>query len=65
MRKNRVKDVWQAGGNAVGCFLMTDNFVGAEAMANAGYDFLFVDMQHGAIDTRLAIAMMTAISTTD
>ena len=65
MRSNKVRQVWQDGGNAVGCFLMLDSFVGAEALAHAGYDFLFVDMQHGAIDTRSAIAMMTAISTTD
>jgi 4-hydroxy-2-oxoheptanedioate aldolase len=34
-------------------------------MAHQGFDWLCVDMQHGVIDYRDAVAMLTAISTTD
>ena len=37
----------------------------AETMAHAGWDSLTIDMQHGIVDYQAAVAMLTAISTTD
>ena len=44
---------------------MMDSILGAEALASLGYDFVFVDLQHGAMDDAVARNMITAITTTD
>jgi 4-hydroxy-2-oxoheptanedioate aldolase len=65
MRENTVKSAWKAGRATVGAWLSIPSSYSAELMAHQGFDWLCIDMQHGVIDYRDAVAMMTAISTTD
>lgn len=64
MRENTVKSGWKAGRGTVGAWLSIPSAYSAEVMAHQGFDWLCVDMQHGVIDYQDAVAMFTAISTT-
>ena len=65
MRENRLRRIWSEGQTATGLLLVVPSAYSAEVLAHQGWDFLFVDMQHSAIDERAATDMLTAISTTD
>ncbi|HEY5625029.1 MAG TPA: aldolase/citrate lyase family protein, partial [Dehalococcoidia bacterium] len=65
MRDNRLKELWAEGRPALGGWLGIPASTSAEMMAHAGFDWLCVDMQHGAIDYQVAVTMLQAISTTD
>lgn len=65
MRENTVKSKWRAGEVTYGAWLTIPSSVSAEALAHAGYDWICIDMQHGVIDYRDCVSMLTAISTTD
>lgn len=65
MRENLVKTKIAKGETVPGLFIDLDSSLAAEALAQAGYGFLLVDLQHGVIDTRSAVSILTAISTTD
>src|SRR5207249_1082083 len=65
MRENRLKRMWEAGRSAVGGWLTVPSSFSAELMAQAGFDWLCVDMQHGVIDYQVAVTMLQAISTTE
>lgn len=65
MRENTVKSAWKAGRSTVGAWLSIPSSYSAELMAHQGFDWLCIDMQHGVIDYRDAVAMLTAISTTE
>jgi 4-hydroxy-2-oxoheptanedioate aldolase len=65
MRKNLALAKWRAGGQTIGGWLSLGNTHTAEMMANAGFDWLCVDCQHGLIDYRDLTHMLPAISTTD
>ena len=65
MRLNRLKQLWREGKPAVGGWLSIPGCFPAECMAQTGLDWLCIDMQHGLIDYKDAVAMMTAISTTN
>ena len=66
MRPNKIKAMWRDGKPAAAGWLQTGDPYIAEAMANAGYDAVIIDMQHGmAITPDRAIACLQAISTTD
>jgi 4-hydroxy-2-oxoheptanedioate aldolase len=65
MREVRVRSVIDGGGQAAAGWLAIPSAFAAETMAHAGWDALIVDMQHGVIDYADAVAMLTAISTTD
>ena len=54
-----------AGKTLVGAWCMLADPFAAEIMANAGYDWLVVDMEHGPVPLHVAHAMLTAIRTTD
>src|SRR5438874_1253799 len=64
MRENLVRRGWREGKPAVGGWLSLPNSFSAELMAQQGFDYLTVDMQHGLIDYGDAIHMLQAISTT-
>ncbi|MGD9941656.1 MAG: HpcH/HpaI aldolase/citrate lyase family protein [Burkholderiaceae bacterium] len=64
MRENRLRTMWDAGRAAVNGWLAIPNSFSAETMAHQGWDSLTIDMQHGVIDYRDAVHMLTAISTT-
>lgn len=66
MRANRIRALWREGKPAVAGWLSSGNTYMAEVMANAGFDAVVVDMQHGmGITPDRAIACLQAISTTD
>ncbi len=64
MRENTVKATWRAGEITYGAWLTIPSSLPAEALAHQGYDWICIDMQHGAIDYAAALSMLTAISTT-
>jgi 4-hydroxy-2-oxoheptanedioate aldolase len=64
MRENTVKRKWRAGDVTYGAWLGIASSLSAEAMAHQGYDWICLDMQHGAIDYSAAFSMMQAINTT-
>ncbi len=65
MRKNKLKEIWQSGGTVINGWLHIPNTWTAELMANAGWDCITVDMQHGLHNIETAMQMMQAISTTE
>lgn len=65
MRKNKLKQIWLEGGAAVNGWLHISSSWSAEVMANAGYDSVTIDFQHGFHNMETALAMLQAISTTD
>lgn len=64
MRENRIRSLWARDEAVVNAWLAIPNSFSAETMAHAGWDSLTLDMQHGVIDYQSAVAMLTAISTT-
>ena len=65
MIKNLVKEKLQRGEPAVGSWLTLGSPLAAENMAHIGYDWLVVDLEHGASDLPIAMGCFQAISTTD
>ena len=65
MRKNKLKQIWAEGGTALNGWLHIPSSWSAELMANAGWDTVTVDMQHGLHSMETAIQLLQAISTTD
>ena len=63
MRENTSLATWRAGGSTVGGWLSIGNAYTAETMANLGFDWLCVDLQHGMISHSDLAAMLPAIST--
>ena len=62
MRVNPVKAALKAGKTVVGCGLSaTASSTTVRVLANAGFDFLFIDTEHGKIDpSRLSDVVQTA-----
>ncbi|MGO4327535.1 HpcH/HpaI aldolase/citrate lyase family protein [Cupriavidus sp. 2TAF22] len=65
MRENRIRKMWAADQAVVNGWLSIPSSFAAETMAHQGWDSLTVDLQHGALDYRDALALFTAVSTTD
>jgi 4-hydroxy-2-oxoheptanedioate aldolase len=63
MRENMVKAKWRAGEPVFGAWLSLPDAHAAETMAQAGFDYLCVDMQHGVIGYESAVGMLRAICT--
>jgi 4-hydroxy-2-oxoheptanedioate aldolase len=64
MRENAALAAWRAGQQTIGCWLSMANAYSAEAIANLGFDWVCIDMQHGLIDYTDLTSMLPAISTT-
>lgn len=64
MRENNVKKIWKQGGAVINGWLGIPSSVAAENMAQANWDALTVDLQHGLVDYQAAVGMLQAISTT-
>lgn len=62
MRTNKVRDIWNAGGNVVNGWLASSSSYSAEIMASLGFDSVGVDMQHGMIDFNEGVHLLQAIS---
>ncbi len=65
MKSNTALAKWRAGQQTIGGWLSLANTHTAELMANAGFDWLCIDLQHGLLDYRDLLHMLPAISTTD
>ena len=65
MRKNKLKELFEAGKPIINSWLAVPSSFSAEVMANQGWDSLTIDMQHGIIDYSNAVNMLQAISTTE
>jgi len=63
MRENKALSAWRADGQTIGCWLSLANAYSAEAIANLGFDWVCVDLQHGLIDHADLATMLPAIST--
>jgi len=65
MRENAIRRIWRDGDAAINGWLAIPTSFSAETMAHQGWDSLTIDMQHGVVDYQAALAMLTAISTTE
>ncbi|NBT98487.1 MAG: 2,4-dihydroxyhept-2-ene-1,7-dioic acid aldolase [Betaproteobacteria bacterium] len=63
MRENKVKTLWQEGKAVINGWLGIPSSIAAENMAQAGWDALTCDLQHGLVDYSTAVPMLQAIST--
>ena len=63
MRENKALSAWREDQQTIGCWLSLANAYSAEAVANLGFDWVCVDMQHGLIDYTDLVTMLPAIST--
>ena len=64
MRANNLRTIWAQGGVVINGWCGIPSSIAAENMAQAGWDSLTVDLQHGHIDYQTAVTMLQAISTT-
>lgn len=63
MRENNVRSIWQRGGAVINGWLGIPSAAAAENMAQADWDSLTVDLQHGLVDYQTAVGMLQAVST--
>ncbi len=63
-RLNRLKMLWQAGKPTFGLLMTMPSIQTVQILANAGFDWLIIDMEHGPIDIGTAHAMIVAMSST-
>ena len=64
MRQNTVKRACLEGGVRVGSFVSSNDAQNAQTMANSGFDWLVVDMEHGPVPITSLQSAVTAIRTT-
>ena len=64
MRPNTAKRLLREGKPAVGTWINWPSVAAAEALASAGWDWLVVDTEHGAIDLETLQNLFIAIGTT-
>ena len=64
MRESNVRNIWKRGGAVVNGWLGIPSGISAENMAQAGWDSLTIDMQHGHVGYQAAVEMLQGISTT-
>lgn len=64
MRTNTVKAKWASGEVTFGAWLSIPSSFSAEIMANQGFDWVCIDMQHGVLDYQVALTMLQAIGAT-
>lgn len=58
---NKLKSIWRDGGVAHGGWLSLGDPHAAELMGSIGFDYLCVDMQHGAADYARAVSIFQAL----
>lgn len=64
MSTNRLRELFAAGGNAIGGWCSTPSAYNAEVFAVEGYDYVCVDCQHGLIGYDAMVPMLASISRT-
>ena len=65
MTSNRVKALLKAGKPAIGAVMMLPSPPAAEILAQAGFDWLWIDMEHAALNLETAHRMIQATQGTD
>ena len=65
MQPNKALAAWRRGERTLGGWLSLANVHIAETLANLGFDWLCIDLQHGLLDYQDLRAMLPAISTAD
>lgn len=65
MRKNKLRETWASGANTINGWLGIPNTMSAEIVANAGFESVTIDMQHGCVPFEQVVPMFQAICTTD
>ena len=63
--KTRLRDTWAAGNAVVNGWLAIPNTVTAEVTAQAGFDSVLVDLQHGINDYQTAVQSFQAMAFSD
>ena len=63
--KNRLKELLQSGRSAIGTILQIPSASVAQILAQAGFDWLVIDTEHGPIDIETLHAMFVATRGTD
>lgn len=63
--KNSVRERWNAGTPTINGWLSLPTSLSAEIMARAGFDTVTIDMQHGAMDYRSMLEILSAITATE
>ena len=63
--ENGLLKLWKGGGKAVNAWCGIPCPVATENMAQAGWDSMTVDMQHGLVDYQAMVGMLQAIATRD
>lgn len=61
MIRNGLKTLWEEGRPALNGWLGIANGLSAEIMAEAGFDSITIDMQHGVVEYQSAIGMFQAM----
>jgi 4-hydroxy-2-oxoheptanedioate aldolase len=61
---NRLKSLWRDGGVALGAIATIPSVQTVQIMAQSGLDWILIDMEHSAIDSQMAHAMIAATSGT-
>lgn len=56
-----LKPRWAAGEVTIGAWCMIPSALTAEALGQAGFDWVLIDMQHGCMDYETALAMIRAV----
>jgi 4-hydroxy-2-oxoheptanedioate aldolase len=64
MRQNLALAKWRRNEPSVGAWLSLNNIHASEMLANAGFDWVVCDMQHGLLEYGDLLRMLPAISTT-
>jgi len=59
--RDTLRTVWDRGGETLGAWTFIPSSVSAESCARAGFDYVCVDAQHGAIGYDAAVPMIQAI----
>lgn len=65
MRQNAALAKWRRNEPSVGAWLSLANVHTAEMLANAGFDWVVIDLQHGLLEYGDLLRMLPAISTTE
>ena len=61
MSATSLRDLWRAGDTTLGAWLSVPSSVTAEATARAGFDYVCIDTQHGAVEYSDAVPLIQAI----
>lgn len=64
LRPNKIKQRLAKGQSAVGAFVQMANPEVVEVIGNAGYDYVWIDCEHGSIYLETAISMIRAAEAT-